>query len=378
MQTGADVQSAVQQQQVNMTALISKEYDYTRPRHREIRQATVLDVKADRVFVDLGAKRDGLVPSKDLDLLSDEYRSSLQTGSQVPVYVLDDSEGRDSIIVSLNKGLAQQDWLRAQELAKSEEVCEVTVTAANRGGVAVKFGRLRGFVPCSHLTSIPRGLRGERLQRAKSDLVGKTLLLSVIEVDSLGQRLVLSERKAQGRQRQRLLDELTEGDVRTGTVRNLVDFGAFVDLGGVDGLIHISELDWKRVEHPREVLQVGDPVEVYVLRVERERERIGLSRKRLLPDPWVTVTDSLNQGDIVEGKVTNVVDFGAFVELGDGVEGLVHISEMPQGAQTAADLMRGSSVQVRVLRIDPQRHRIALSLRSSVEAQALPFGQASW
>jgi small subunit ribosomal protein S1 len=126
------------------------------------------------------------------------------------------------------------------------------------------------------------------------------------------------------------------------------------------------------------VLSVGDEVEVYVLSVDREKERVGLSRKRLLPDPWLAVTDSLNQGDVVEGKVTNVVDFGAFVELGDGVEGLVHISEMPEGAQTAADLLPGSLVQVRVLRIDPQRHRIALSLRSLVQSQALPLEQASW
>jgi small subunit ribosomal protein S1 len=318
-----------------------------------------------------------MVPARDLDLLSDEYRNSLQTGSQVPVYVLDSREGRDGVIVSLNKGLAQQDWLRAQELEKSTECCECTVTRGNRGGVVVKFGRLRGFVPNSHLTSISRGLRGERLQQAKSDLVGETLLLSVIEVNSRRQRLILSEREARARQRRQLLDELTEGDVRTGTVRNLVSFGAFVDLGGIDGLIHVSELDWKRVRHPREVLQVGDTVEVYVLRVDRERERIGLSRKRLLPDPWVTVADGLNPGDVLQGKVTNVVDFGAFVELGDGVEGLVHASEMPQGLQTAADLGTGSSVDVRVLRVEPQRHRIALSLRGLIQSAALPLEQTT-
>lgn len=378
LQIEVDVQPAVQQQHLALAALISNEYDYTRPRPREIRQATVLAVEADRVFVDLGAKRDGLVTSRDLDLLSDEYRSSLQIGREVPVYVLDNSEGRDEIIVSLNKGLAQKDWLRAQELTKSEEVCEGTVTNVNRGGVVVKFGRLRGFVPNSHLPSIPRGLRGERLQQAKSDLVGKTLSLVVIEVDSRRQRLILSERKAQRWQRQRLLDELTEGDVRTGTVRNLVSFGAFVDLGGVDGLIHISELDWKHVRHPREVLSVGDPVEAYVLRVDRERERIGLSRKRLLPDPWLTVTDSLNHGDVVGGEVTNVVDFGAFVELGDGVEGLVHISEMPDGEQTRDSLSPGASVQVQVLSVDPRRRRISLSLRIFAESLELSSGQASW
>jgi small subunit ribosomal protein S1 len=378
LQMSADGQPAVQQQRLALAALILQEYDYARPRPREIRKATVLAIEADRVFVDLGAKRDGLVTSRDLDLLSDEYRSSLQIGREVPVYVLDNSERRDEIIVSLNKGLAQQDWLRAQELTKSGDICEHTVTKVNRGGVVVKFGRLRGFVPNSHLASIPRGLRGERLQQAKADLVGKTLSLVVIEVEPRRQRLIVSERKARRRQRQRLWDELTEGDVRTGTVRNLVDFGAFVDLGGVDGLIHISELDWKHVRHPREVLSAGDSVEVYVLRVDRERERIGLSRKRLLPDPWLTVTYSLHHGDVVEGEVTNVVDFGAFVQVGEGVEGLVHISEMPDGEQTRDGLSSGDKVRVQVLGVDAQRRRISLSLRIFAEASELSVGQASW
>jgi small subunit ribosomal protein S1 len=242
----------------------------------------------------------------------------------------------------------------------------------------VTFGRLRGFVPNSHLTSIPRGLSGERLRQRKSDLVGDTLLLAVIEADSRNQRLVLSERKARRAQRKRLLEELTEGNVRTGTVRSLVDFGAFVDLGGMDGLIHISELAWKRVSHPSEVLGVGDSVEVYVLRVDRERERIGLSRKRLLPDPWLTVTSALNPGDVVAGTVTNVVNFGAFVALDDGVEGLVHISEFPDGPLARSAIYPGALVQVRVLRIEPERHRIALSLRGLAPSPEPPLEPASW
>jgi small subunit ribosomal protein S1 len=359
----ADVNAHLEAQQRLMASLILSDYDYTRPRRREIREATVLVVQEDRIVVDLGVKRDGVVTYRDLERLSDEYRSSLQVGDQVPVYVLDTSDAHGEIVVSLNKGLAQQDWLRAQELLESQENCEGEVTAVNRGGIVVRFGRLQGFVPGSHLTSIPRGLRGERLQQAKSALVGQVLTLAVIEVNPRRRRLILSERKAQQRQRQQLLEALTEGDVRTGTVRNLVSFGAFVDLGGIDGLIHISELDWKHVNHPKEVLSVGDQVEVYVLRVDRARERIGLSRKRLLPDPWSVVTAGLNQGDVVEGVVTHIAEFGAFVDLGEGVEGLVHVSEMPDGRQTKANLGPGSSVYVQVLRVDPHRHRISLSLR---------------
>jgi small subunit ribosomal protein S1 len=163
------------------------------------------------------------------------------------------------------------------------------------------------------------------------------------------------------------LEELTEGEVRTGVVCNLVDFGAFVDLGGVDGLIHISELDWKHVSHPSEILSVGDKVEVYVLDVDRERERIGLSRKRLIPDPWYRVTENLQERDVVEGTVTNILDFGAFVDLGEGVEGLIHVSEMPGQGTTLNTLQPGSSVTVSVLDIDQWQRRIGLALRDVEE-----------
>jgi small subunit ribosomal protein S1 len=168
-------------------------------------------------------------------------------------------------------------------MLESGKIFEAEVEDVNRGGVLVSFGGLRGFVPNSHLTSIPYGLRGNELREAKEELVGEVIPLVVIDVNQRRRRLVLSERVAGGRRRQQLLEELMEGDIRKGTVRNLVDFGAFVDLGGIDGLIHISELSWDYVEHPKDVLDVGDKVEVYVLNVDRERKRIGLSRKRVIP-----------------------------------------------------------------------------------------------
>ena len=360
------LQSGLRQEQ--FSTLIEGDYDYARPRRGQVRQAVVLSVSENEVIVDLGAKRDGFVPRRDLELLDDAYRASLQPGDRVPVSILDASGPRGEIVASLNQGLAQQDWLRAQEFLESGDVCQARVTEVNRGGVIVPFGRIRGFVPNSHLTSVPRGLRGDRLRRAKSDLVGQVLSLAVLEVDQRRRRLVLSERVAGRRQRQQLLETLTEGEVRTGVVRNLVEFGAFVDLGGVDGLIHISELDWRHVEHPSEVLSVGDEVEVYVLSVDRERERIGLSRKRLLPDPWPLVAKRLHVGQKVEGTVTNVARFGVFVDVGDGVEGLVHVSEIPGGDASCAGLEPGSPVTVRVLKIDQWRQRIALSLRSVGQA----------
>jgi small subunit ribosomal protein S1 len=354
-----------------LAALIKDDYDYHRPQRGEVYEADILSVSENEVIVDLGTKRDGIVPRKDLESLDDAYRASLQVGDRVPVVALKESARNGWLLVSLKQG---RDWLRAQELLESGEVLETRVMGFNRGGVLISFGRLRGFVPNSHLTSIPSGLRGRRLGQAKSELVGQTLSLVVIEADPQRQRLVLSERAVGQRRRQKLLEELTEGEVRTGIVSNLVDFGAFVDLGGVDGLIHISELDWKHINHPSEVLGVGDEIEVYILSVDRERERIALSRKRLLPDPWQHVTETLDEGEVVEGTVTGVVSFGAFVEIGKGVEGLVHTSEMPGGQATRSDLEPGAPVTVRVLEIDEEEHQVALRLQDAEVLQPCPVG----
>ena len=350
-------------QRERLEVLISGEYAYAPPRRREIREATIVAIDGEQVFVDLGAKRDGIVPPRDLESLDDEYRSSLQVGDVVPVSILGISDRHDAVLVSLRKGLAQRDWLRAGRLLESGESCEVEVAETNRGGVVVSFGRLRGFVPNSHLSSMPRGLRGDRLGQTKSDLIGQTLSLAVIEVDQKRRQLVLSERVAGRHRRQQLLDELVAGEVRTGVVRNIVNFGAFVDIGGIDGLLHISEIAWKRVKHPSDVLKAGDEVQVYVLNIDRARERIGLSRKRLLPDPWHVVTDNIRVGEVIAGKVTRVVHFGAFVEVGEGVEGLVHISEMPDGDETRVHLEPGSLIRVQVLKIDPWKRRISLGMR---------------
>jgi small subunit ribosomal protein S1 len=274
-------------------------------------------------------------------------------------------------------GQQQGDWLRAAELEKSGEMVEAEILETNRGGVLVSFGRLRGFVPNSHLAGIPRGLRDERLAEAKSALIGRTVKLVVLEVEQRRRRLVLSERKAGDQRREQLIQELTEGEVRTGTVTSLAKFGAFVDLGGLDGLIHISELDWKHVEHPREVLEVGNSVEVYVLRVDREKSRIGLSRKRLLPDPWHETTERLEVGQIVQGTVMGVADFGVFVALESGIEGLVHSSELPGGAEAVAELETGALISVRVLEVDHDRRRIALS-RRGIDGTMAQASQDGW
>jgi small subunit ribosomal protein S1 len=247
------------------------------------------------------------------------------------------------------------------------ERVQAEVTEVNRGGVVVAFGRLRGFVPNSHLR------RGRpRREEAKQELIGEVLSLAVLEVNQRRRRLVLSERVADARTRQQLLEELHEGQVRSGVVRNLTGYGAFVDLGGIDGLIHISELEHTFVKHPSEVLAVGDEIDVEVIHVDRQQERVGLSRKRLLPEAWERVTENLFAGDAIVGTVTAVVSFGAFVDVGAGVEGLLHVSEIPNGQPGLSELATGSSINVHVRRIDRERHRISLTMNHQPTSLSQP------
>ena len=349
--------------------VVGAEYDFEPPRRGQLVEATILEVSESEVLVDMGVKRDGLVPRADLDRLDDEYRERLEVGLTVPVSVLRVLGKDGELVVSLNRGLQQEDWVRAQKMVDTEEVVETTVLETNRGGVVVEFGRLRAFVPNSHLTVVPRGCSNERKDEIKDALVGTTLVVSAIEVVTR-RRLVFSQKAAQLRTRRQLLQELSPGDIRTGVVGTLTDFGAFVDLGGCDGLIHISEIDWHYVNHPSDVLSVGDEVRVYVLSVDRDRERIGLSRKRLLPDPWHRVSSAIEPEQVIEGRVSGVVEFGVFVEIGEGVDGLVHVCEIPANGSDWRQLEPGSALRVRVVSVDSWRRRIKLSLRR-VDSQRL-------
>ena len=353
-------------------------YDHRRLRQGELCDATVLAVSEMEIIVDVGVKRDGVVQRADLERVEAEHRASIKVGDSIPVCVLTTSNQDGELIVSLSQGLQQGDWLRALEMLDSKEICEAEVIEVNRGGVIVEFGKLRGFVPNSLLTVVPRSCPMPRRDEIKADLIGETLALGVIEVNRERRKLVLSQRDAERQQRRGLLDELTEGETRTGIVRNLTDFGAFVDLGGFDGLIHVSEMDWQHVNHPSDILSVGDEVQVYVMEVDRRRDRVGLSRRRLLPDPWQQVTSTIELGQAIEGRVSSVADFGLFVEIATGVDGLVHASEIPEGEYVWRELPAGAPLTVRVISVDQRRRRIGLSLRNiEDQALALPLPEPS-
>lgn len=354
--------------------LLEASFSYSPPRRGEIRNATILQIDDREIIVDLGAKRDGIVPSQDIERLDYSVRRSLEVGAEVPVYVLNPRDQDDNLIVSINMGLQQYDWEKARNLLKSEDVVPVNVTGHNRGGILVRWNRLEGFIPSSHLVSM--NYSSDRSNW--DDLRDKELVVKVIEVDQDRRRLIFSEREAQkewrAQQKARLLEELKEGDRVSGTVTGLRDFGAFVNLGGADGLIHVSELAWHRVDHPRDVLRVGEEIEVYVLNLDRESNRIALSRKRLLNDPWEDAAQRYHEGQLVEGTVTNVVDFGAFVALDDGLEGLLHLSEMGDGSlkEPHSYVKKGDRLSLRISHLEPEKRRVGFTQRWGTDAADAP------
>jgi small subunit ribosomal protein S1 len=265
----------------------------------------------------------------------------------------------------LSKSL-EGEWERAVRLLESRERVDLEVIGCNRGGLLVQFGHIQGFVPASQLVELPRELNSQARQAEMTSRVGDRLCLRVIELDRSRNRLIFSERAAAYEpEAKTILASLKEGALCSGHVSSLCGFGAFVDLGGVEGLIHISELSWGRVNHPADVLKPGDQVEVYVLGIEADQQRVALSLKRLKPDPWTLVDQRYVVGQIIEAEITNVVSFGAFARVDEGLEGLIHISELAVGnfLHPRNVVKEGEWVRVCILNIDSANHRLGLSLR---------------
>ena len=263
-------------------------------------------------------------------------------------------------------------WSVAEELYKHGEMLKAKITGYNKGGLMVDVSGIRGFVPISQLLNftseeVAAGGDNPETEAKLQDMGGRELQLKIIEMNQERKRLILSERLAvqewRQRRREELLEELKPGEVRRGVVSNIANFGAFVDLGGAEGLIHIDQLAWSRVEHPGEVLKVGQEVEVQVLSVDREKKKIALSLKRADVNPWATVEQRYTPGQVVTGTITKIAPFGAFARIEDGVEGLIQLSELMSGMDPKTGLHEGQSVQLRILHLDAERHRLALSLR---------------
>lgn len=343
------------------------EYKNVQPRRGQIVQGEVLELTEDTVLLDVGAKRDAVVPARELANLDEMLFENLSIGDQLPVFITNTSSYDDELLVSIERGLEQQDWERADEYLENGEMLELKIIGYNMGGLLVEFGRLDGFVPNSMVPDLPRGLTKNDRQILKSKKIGDSLQVKVIEVNQSRKRLILSGKAAESLRRKERLEELEseEGEHIIGTVSNVVDFGVFVDLDGVDGLIHRTRLSWDDFDHPSDVLQPGDEVAVLIKDVDTERERVSLDRRALLSGPWDDFAEEHNPGDILEGEIVSVRDFGAFVKLTDNITGLLHVSELLPGVapDPTKVLNPGDEILVRIIDIEPEQERVSLSMR---------------
>ena len=338
---------------------------------------TIVQLRPHEVLIDVRAKAEGVVDSKELEKLSDEERADLHEGAEIRVYVVRPEGPEGHPILSIGRAKMEQDWEYAEQQRDADAIFEATVSGSNLGGLIVHIGQVRAFVPASQVASARRsaGEPDEEYQRRLGALVGRALRFKVMEIDRRKGRLILSERAAEREwrkdQKERLIESLQEGARVRGEISSLADFGAFVDLGGADGLIHLSELTWGRVQHPSEVVKVGDEVEVVVLNVDRERRRIGLSLKRLQPEPWQQFIAAHKVGDQVEAIITKLTNFGAFARIKEvDVEGLIHISELSDShvEKPGEVVSEGDEVTVRIIRLEPERKRLGLSMRAGAPA----------
>ncbi len=327
----------VQNQDSMQQLLDAQDFEVRQPKRGEVLKGTIVRIEPNEILVDIGSKSEGVITTRELEGIPPEALAELKVGDTVQTIVLSPEDRNGHVVLTLGREHTDRDWNDAEALFQSQEMFEGVVAGHNKGGLIVKVGKVRGFVPASQLVSGRGGGKPEGGDQTSQEanenrwasLTGQKLRLKVIELDRQRNRLILSERAAvrdwRKVQKETLLSDLKEGDVREGKVISLADFGAFIDLGGADGLVHLSEMSWKRVNHPREVLKVGQKVKAQIINIDRERKRIGLSLKRLEADPWSTIIERYKIDQLVEGTITKLAKFGAFARIqGDEeIEGLI-------------------------------------------------------
>lgn len=347
-------------------------HDYKSLKYGDVMDGVIMHLDREEILVDIGSKSEGIVPSREYSSLTSDERSALSVGDTILVFVVQPENQEGHAVVSIDRARQEKSWRRLQELHEANEVIEAEVTNYNKGGLLVNLDGVRGFVPASQVSEIRGGDEASK-QADMARLIGTMLPLKVIEINRHRNRLILSERQAVQERRdvmkERLIEELTEGEVRKGRVSSICDFGAFVDIGGADGLVHLSELSWSRVRHPSEVLRVGQEVDVYVLGINAQEKKIALSIKRTQAEPWSRVASAYEVGQLVRGAVTQLANFGAFARIEDGIEGLIHVSELVDDRVTHPKqvVSEGDELLLRIIRIDPQRRRMGLSLRRALD-----------
>ena len=340
------------------------------PQVGEIRKGMIASIGVNQILVSIGAKSEGVIAGRELEQLTDDERAALHVGQEVDVYVVNPEDSNGNVVLSFKRAQEQISWANVEKMIADETVMDSKVIGFNKGGLIVPIGGLRGFVPASQISASRRAMAtGDTPEQRWQKMVGDPISVRIIEVDRERRRLILSERATSNETRQSLKDrvigESEEGKIYTGRVTSLAEFGAFVNINGADGLVHLSELSWDRIQHPKEILEVGQSVQVKVINIDREKRRIGLSMRALQEDPWAARVAKFSVGQLVEGAITRLTKFGAFARLEGDIEGLIHISEISDHRieHPKEAIKEGEVKTLRVIRIDHDQHRIGLSLR---------------
>ena len=351
---------------------ILDEMEFETLRRGEIVEGTIMRADTEGIFLDIGHKEEGFIPPNEMRTINPEELIAFEEGDPLIAFILR-AESQDGPILSVDRARGEEGWRELQKYLESDSPVEGVIAGFNRGGCILEVANVQGFVPMSQLITISREQfeppEGDENSDAPNELIGGTLTVKVLEVNRSRNRAIFSERLALKEQREEqkaiLIQQLNEGDVRKGRVTGVSTFGAFVDLGGADGLIHISELSWGMVTSPDEIVTVGEEIDVYILRIDRDTMKIALSLRRLHPEPWETIHERYNVGDVVDATVIKLADFGAFARIEDSIEGLIHITEMSQETVThPGDIIaEGDSVEVTILRIESDRRRLGLSMK---------------
>jgi len=377
---GGDITDAGAEDAQDMGALLEGEgLEYKDLRRGEVIEGLVMGADRDGILVNVGSKSEGVIPPHEMRSLGPEPAARLNVGERVLVYVLQPETPEGQILLSIDRARGEKGWRVLQQRFEEGQSFEAQVSGYNKGGLLVNVEGVHAFVPLSQVV----GIRPERVENGESALaqmVGKNLHLKVIEINRRRNRVILSERAAlqewRGQQKERLLSELREGEIRRGKISSIRGFGVFVDLGGADGLAHLSELSWERNKAPEELFRVGDEIDVYIMKVDQETKKIALSLRRARPELWEEIVDKYNVGQVVPGVITKLVTFGAFARIEGPVEGLIHVSELVDRRITHPKevVKEGDIVPLKVLRVERERHRLGLSLRRARdEGEALGF-----
>ena len=355
-----------------MAFLLEGDFGLHVPKTGDICTGHIVSVSGSHVLVDIGAKSEGYIDPREVEQMSPEDQAELEVGSEVTVFVSNAEDSRGTISLSINQAIMANEWSNAKDLLKSEEEIEVSILGKNRGGLLTQIGRLRAFVPASQLGLTQHEYRDDYIM---SQFQGQTLKAKVIEVDPDRNRLILSAKeaaeKAKKSKRLEKISNIEEGAILSGKIVNIERFGIFVDVGGIQGLVHLSELSWSRISNPHEHYTVGETVEVFVLNIDQEKARIALSIKRLIEDPWKTADGVYSEGDMVPVVITKIEKYGAFAEIqGDvSLEGLIHLSEISEERikEPTEIVNEGDKVTVQIIKIDMKKRQLGLSLKNAID-----------